>query len=329
MFVNKKYIKSMELITLAMPVYNAEPYIEKVLLSALNQTYDRIEYIIVDDKGTDRSMDIIRQLILTHPRGNAVRIIEHPVNIGTGAGRNTAINAAQGQFLYFMDNDDEITPDCIQKLYEEMKKSDVDFVAGSIGAFASDAISCQPCKKNIVERDKTQMVNIFNIIYTWNKLYKISFLRDNNIQCIPHNLHEDPYFTFQVAVKAKSYCIIWDVTYMYRDWSITQKVWSQKKFEQFPQIFAAQLDVLKKESFSAVLRRKYKKKAFWFRVAMARFALQTPGFGHSYINRFLSSAYLRDKDTFCDGILFLGYLISIMPLTVKIMFLKFHNICRR
>jgi glycosyltransferase involved in cell wall biosynthesis len=128
----------MELVTLSIPVYNAEPYIERTLLSALAQTYEPMEYIIVDDKGTDRSMDIVRKVIANHPRGKDVKIIEHPVNIGTGAGRNTAIDNAQGKYLFFMDNDDEIAPDCIRKLYDEMQRSDVDFVQGSMTTFSSD-----------------------------------------------------------------------------------------------------------------------------------------------------------------------------------------------
>jgi glycosyltransferase involved in cell wall biosynthesis len=77
----------MELVTLSMLVYNAEAYIETALLSALAQTYKEIEYIIVDNRGTDNSMSIIRNIIANHPRDKAVKIITHPINIGTGAGR--------------------------------------------------------------------------------------------------------------------------------------------------------------------------------------------------------------------------------------------------
>lgn len=56
-------------VTLAMPVYNVEKYVERALLSALNQTFDSIEFLIVDDKGTDRSMEIVSEIVSTHPRG--------------------------------------------------------------------------------------------------------------------------------------------------------------------------------------------------------------------------------------------------------------------
>ena len=119
-------------VTLSMPIYNVAPYVERALLSALNQTFESIEFLLVDDRGTDNSMDIVRRIIKDHPRGKDVRIIEHPHNIGLGATRNTAIDNAQGEYLFFMDSDDEITPDCIQVLYDKMMEEKVDFVVGSL-----------------------------------------------------------------------------------------------------------------------------------------------------------------------------------------------------
>ena len=121
----------MDLITLSMPVYNVEKYVERALLSALNQTYENIEFIIADDRGTDTSMDIVRRIVSSHPRGKQVRIIEHERNIGLGAGRNTAIEHATGKYLFFMDSDDELSPDCIDRLYAKMQEENVDFVEGS------------------------------------------------------------------------------------------------------------------------------------------------------------------------------------------------------
>jgi glycosyltransferase involved in cell wall biosynthesis len=91
-----------------MPIYNVEQYIERALLSALNQTYQNLEILIVDDLGHDNSMDIVYQLKSTHPRGNCIRIITHKKNLGLGGTRNTAIESAQGKYLYFMDSDDAI-----------------------------------------------------------------------------------------------------------------------------------------------------------------------------------------------------------------------------
>ena len=77
-------------ITIAIPVYNVEKYVENSILSALNQTYDDIEFLIIDDKGSDASMEIVKRIQSTHPRGNSIRIIDHGVNRGLATARNTA-----------------------------------------------------------------------------------------------------------------------------------------------------------------------------------------------------------------------------------------------
>lgn len=118
-------------ITCAMPVYNASAFIERALLSALNQSFKDVEFLIIDDKGTDNSMAIVQSVITSHPRGNDVRIIDHVYNRGIGATRNTALDQARGKYIFFMDNDDELTPDCLEILYCKMVTYPVDFVAAS------------------------------------------------------------------------------------------------------------------------------------------------------------------------------------------------------
>lgn len=203
-----------------MPVYNVAPYVERALLSALNQTFDSIEFLIVDDRGTDNSMDIVRKIVAEHPRGKDVRIIEHPHNIGTGATKNTAIDNAKGKYLFFMDSDDEITPDCIEVLYKAMMEDGpVDFVAGSY-----DIIDIEGNIKSGLKYKRVKMCgrlklaeSVFRIrdkfsITTWNKLYDIDFLRSNHIKCYPHHLNEDNIFTFDVILKSDTCILISEIT---------------------------------------------------------------------------------------------------------------------
>jgi glycosyltransferase involved in cell wall biosynthesis len=210
-------------VTLAMPVYNVEKYIERALLSALNQTFDSIEYLLVDDKGTDNSINIATSIINNHPRGKDVRIIDHGVNIGTGATKNTAIDNAQGEYLYFMDSDDEITLDCISLLYKKMIETPVDFVVASHNIISSDGkVKEQVISENyLVEKGEFAVAKAYYLknkmiyVYTWNKLYNLDFLKKNNIKCIPHHLNEDMFFTYQVILKAQSCRLLSDVLYYY------------------------------------------------------------------------------------------------------------------
>ena len=145
-----------------MPIYNVEQYIERALLSALNQTYQNLEILIVDDLGHDNSMNIVYQLKHTHPRGNCIRIITHKKNLGLGGTRNTAIESAQGKYLYFMDSDDAIVPDCIETLYNIISQEKVDFVAAGINQIDENENSLKITNyPNITRKGKLCMAQYF------------------------------------------------------------------------------------------------------------------------------------------------------------------------
>lgn len=89
-------------ITIGIPVYHVEKYIEKSLKSALNQDFKLpYEIIVVDDRGTDGSMELVKQIVESHERGEIVRIIRHEENKGLGEARNTIIRNAKGKYLFF------------------------------------------------------------------------------------------------------------------------------------------------------------------------------------------------------------------------------------
>jgi glycosyltransferase involved in cell wall biosynthesis len=312
----------MDLITLSIPVYNVEKYVERALLSALSQTYENIEYLIVDDKGNDNSMDIVRDIISIHPRGKMVKIVEHPVNIGLGATRNTAIENAMGKYLYFMDSDDEITPDCIKKLYDEMEKTDVDVVCGSFGTVSKIKIIPSDAK-SFIEKDKTQiMLSYFNNrfpVMVWNKLYKLSFLREKHIKCVSYQTIEDNYFSFQVLLNIQSYGRISDITYLHyiRDDSITGGGWNEKMSKQWTSVSVDLLKLLQESSLDSKLKIKVKKRLFKRRWGISALALKSPHNVQHYVKDYLSPALLKDKDTFRSTYLLMAYIFSNMPFWFK------------
>jgi glycosyltransferase involved in cell wall biosynthesis len=213
-------------VTLAIPVYNVEKYIERALNSALNQTFESIEYLLIDDGGTDNSLNVAKAIIENHPRGEDVKIINHGVNIGTGAVKNTAIDNTHSEFIYFMDSDDEITSDCISTLYNAMVETPVDFIAAShkcktLTGQSSDLHSETIYSNTLIKSSEHAVEKSFYLertpitVYTWNKLYNVNFLKNNNIKCIPHHLSEDIWFTYQIILKAQSCRLLSYVTYFY------------------------------------------------------------------------------------------------------------------
>jgi glycosyltransferase involved in cell wall biosynthesis len=233
------------LITLGIPIYNAADLVERTLLSALNQTYPAIEYLFIDDKGN--SMDIVRRVVAVHPRRNAVRIIDQIHNQGTGAARNAIVTHATGEYLFTMDCDDIITPDCIEILYEKMMEYPVDFVAASFvrrdlqgniypGGYQYEDTLVKEDDYAVAQYRYGQGNDIF--VATWNKLYRTEFLRENNILCVPHYLIDDPWFTYQVIICARSCRLISNRTlfFTYNPYSVT----SIKEQEGYTNFFAEQ-----------------------------------------------------------------------------------------
>lgn len=211
-------------VTIAMPVYNVAPYVEAALLSALNQTFRNIEYLIIDDKGEDGSMDIVRRVINAHSRKEDIRIIDQKYNQKTGAARNAGVDNAKGKYLFFLDSDDTISSDCIEILYNAMSQTPVDFVSASFVRKDRQGKIYPLChyeKDIIIGYGK---FSVFDYCYgsgnkiavsLCNRLYDISFLRSNHIRCIPSQTHEDSWFTYQVLMMATSCRLLPNCTMFY------------------------------------------------------------------------------------------------------------------
>lgn len=207
-------------VSIGIPVYNVAAYVERALLSALNQTLPDIEYIIVDDRGTDNSMDIVRRVISEHPRGKDVRIIEQEVNKGVGAARDTMIANATAPYLYFMDSDDEIPADALERLYgavvasggAQVVQADYEFVT----ATGRKPVVCGVAAWEGIEILKAYCSNSFYVM-VWNKLYDVDFLRSESIRFGDVRCHEDTFCSMQVACKAQRVVCVPYVAYWYYD----------------------------------------------------------------------------------------------------------------
>ena len=122
----------MYLVSILVPIYKVEKYIERCAISLFEQTYDNIEYIFVDDCSPDNSVSILKEVMERYPqRKNRVRILQHEKNRGLSAARNTAINAASGLFISHVDSDDYLDPDAIKLLVEKQLETGADIVTGN------------------------------------------------------------------------------------------------------------------------------------------------------------------------------------------------------
>lgn len=116
-------------VSILVPVYVVEKYIERCAVSLFEQTYSDIEYIFVDDCSPDRSIEILQEMIKRYPDREAqVRIIRHEQNRGLSGARATAIKAATGDFLMHVDSDDWIERNAVELCVERQKETEADYV---------------------------------------------------------------------------------------------------------------------------------------------------------------------------------------------------------
>ena len=118
-------------VTIGIPAYKAVDYIGKTMESALNQTFNSIEYLIVDDCGNDGTINIVERFQKEHQRGKDIRILYNKQNIGVGKTRNMILEQAQGEYLFFLDSDDVLESDAIEKMIGVARQYQAEVVYGS------------------------------------------------------------------------------------------------------------------------------------------------------------------------------------------------------
>lgn len=209
-------------VTIAIPVYNVEPYIEKCLMSALEQSFSSIEFLVIDDKGSDGSMDVVRKLQRVHSRGKDIRIIDNISNLGISETRNVALEEASGKYLFFLDSDDYISSDCIKVMYDAMVKENVEMVFASF--CVTDIIKIRKkyelpyiVSHKINELASLRYGKLHSLLqtYLWNILYDLSFLRQHNFHFKKVEFCEDSLFWYDVYPVVSSFVLLPNVTYYY------------------------------------------------------------------------------------------------------------------
>lgn len=115
-------------LSVIIPIYKVEAYIERCARALMMQTLDGVEYIFVDDCSPDDSMKVLQRILAEYPGQQHVRILHQSQNRGLPAARNTGLDAATGDYVFHCDSDDYLEPDALHAMYEAARKSDADIV---------------------------------------------------------------------------------------------------------------------------------------------------------------------------------------------------------
>lgn len=197
-------MNSQELVSIIVPVYNTESYLEKCLNSILNQTYKNIEVIIIDDGSTDNSYKILQEF---QNKDKRIILLQQD-NSGQGVARNKGIEISKGKYIFFVDSDDRVTKNMAEEMVLEIEKTKSDFSSFLI-AF-EDSKSQKIYKKKFdnkilenkeIYQNALEIKDIFPIPV--NKIYKRSFLIENNIFFPKIRKNEDILFIHKLAFFSK------------------------------------------------------------------------------------------------------------------------------
>jgi glycosyltransferase involved in cell wall biosynthesis len=199
-------------VSIIIPVYNAEKYIARCFYSVANQTYRDIECIFVDDCSTDGGNALLGDLILKYNGPVKFSFVRHDKNLGASGARNTGTNIAVGEYVYYLDSDDEIAPECISTLTAlALKYPGVDLVLGN-------AVSVPPSSSMLIISDskfpeysddklwiKKHFFRKPRIPHNpVNRLVRREFLVKNNLYFKEGIICEDLLWNFFVAKKIAS-----------------------------------------------------------------------------------------------------------------------------
>lgn len=215
-------MNSLPRISIIIPVYNVEPYIAECLQSIMRQTYQGpIECIVVDDCGTDKSIEVAQRVIAEYGGPIVFKVLHHEHNRGVAASRNTGTAAATGDYFYYVDPDDYIVDDCLEVLTEPLKEKDYDMVLADCKLTEDPhhirfmCLETGPvCGNENIFKEFHAERTLFMMV--WNKLFKASLYKDYDLSFIEGQIHEDDLWTYKSTLYLESLYVQNVKTYVYR-----------------------------------------------------------------------------------------------------------------
>lgn len=238
-------------VSIIVPVYNVEPYLRQCLDSILAQTFTDWECILVDDGSKDGSGAICDEYAEKDSRFRVV----HQENKGSSAARNEGLSLSKGIYLSFIDSDDWVENNYLERLLEiaEFNNSDM-VICAFYRNYLNRHTSVEPNKPTENKGIRVVVESLEGTLHAglWNKLIKRSLFSDNNILFPKYNYYEDMNVTIRLANSTDSVSYCSDVLYNYRINQSSQTYHNNvsKKFSQFEEFAWNMNDLLSNVDFS-------------------------------------------------------------------------------
>lgn len=220
------------LISVIVPIYNVEKYLDRCVESIVNQTYKKLEIILVDDGSPDNCPQMCESWAEKDKR---IKVV-HKENGGLSDARNAGMPFATGEIISFIDSDDWIELDMFEKMLNRMQKDNSDIVSCGVKWVEEDgSLIRDVTSENEILDNKTAMKELLNDSklkqHVWNKIYKYDMIK--NIPFEKGKYHEDVFWSYQIVGIAKKVSIIKESFYNYvqRSNSIMGEGFSVKRLD--------------------------------------------------------------------------------------------------
>lgn len=228
-------------LSIVIPVYNVENYIAQCLESILNQSFKDLEIICVNDGSTDNSLSVLQDY---KAKDDRIIIIDKK-NEGSGIARNAGLSIAKGEYVYYVDGDDWIEDNALEKIIVKADKLNTDILIfgglsyyegkGKNGGYSADKLPKEYFNKVFSSKDIKK--DIFKFPSTaWTKLYRRDFLIKNNIKFQDIKAGQDQLPFFHSMIKAERIALLPENIYCYRK-NRKGAVTSVKKKKSFSPIY--------------------------------------------------------------------------------------------
>ena len=178
---------SLPLVSILVPVYRVNDYIERCARSVLEQTYDNLEFVFVDDATDDSSIDILNSVLADYPeRLSHVHVLHHGQHRGAATARNTAIAACKGDFVFYVDSDDWVEVNAVELLVKKQQETDADIVTAEAYDYDKNGVITEHLSGGWnLDKDSLLVGLLTYQISTvlWRRLIRRSLYIDNDIKC--------------------------------------------------------------------------------------------------------------------------------------------------
>ena len=216
----------MKKVSVIVPCYNAAKWLPKCFVSLATQTIGmaEMELIFVDDASTDEgaTWDMLQEFERAYPE--SILILHLDQNMRQGGARNVALGYATGEYVAFVDADDFVADDFLEKVYQRAKETDADIVQFEY-SYYTDRLGVIPANRSVqkeviavssVEERKTLLLSEKMTYGCWNKLYRRELICRAGVRYAEHVIYEEPLFVYPLLFYGNTFAIMDDKYYFYR-----------------------------------------------------------------------------------------------------------------